>query len=170
MKQTDSAISTAESEVQALASTEVLAEYIRILRESLCLPASVVRIKCDSTSAIVLATGEGSWRTKSAANKVHQVKEKVENGFIEVTYVSTKDQCADSLTKYLKGGENQQKANKQLSLIDLDSWLPGDGLVARAKKVRLSDKIDLFEPIVQCIFFRVRMFQRTLVNSLPLKT
>ena len=35
MKQTDSAISTAESEVQALASTEVLAEYIRTLRESL---------------------------------------------------------------------------------------------------------------------------------------
>ena len=32
MKQTDSAISTAESEVQALASTEVLAEYIRTLR------------------------------------------------------------------------------------------------------------------------------------------
>ena len=43
MKQTDSAIRTAESEVQALASTEAPAEYIRILRESLCLPTSVVR-------------------------------------------------------------------------------------------------------------------------------
>ena len=64
MKQTDSAIGTAESEVQTLASTEVLAEYIRTLRESLCLPTSVSRIKCDNTGAIVLATGEGSWRTK----------------------------------------------------------------------------------------------------------
>ena len=113
MKQTESTISTAESEVQALASTEVLAEYIRTLRESLFLPTSVVRIKCDNTAAIVLATGEGSWRTKSAANKVYQVKEKVQNGLIEITYVSTKDQCADSLTKYLKGGEPQKKANLQ---------------------------------------------------------
>ena len=121
MKQTDSTISTAESEVQALAITEVLAEYIRTLRESLCLPTSVVRIKCDHTAAIVLATGEGSWRTKSAANKVYQVKEKVHNGLIEVTYVSMKDQCADSLTKYLKGGETQKKANLQLSLI----WICG---------------------------------------------
>ena len=52
MKQTDSAISTAESEVQALASTEVLAEYIRTLRESLCSPTSVVRKKCDNITAI----------------------------------------------------------------------------------------------------------------------
>ena len=77
-----------------------MAEYIRTFRESLCLSTPVVRIKCDNTAAIVLATGEGSWRTKSAANNVHQVKEKVQNGLIEVTYVSTHDQCADSLTKY----------------------------------------------------------------------
>ena len=38
MKQTEVSLSSAESEVQALASTEVLAEYIRTLRESLCLP------------------------------------------------------------------------------------------------------------------------------------
>ena len=76
MKQTDSAIRTSESEVRALASTEVLAEYIRTLRESLCLPTSVVRMRCENAAAIVLATGEGSWRTKSAANKVHQVKRK----------------------------------------------------------------------------------------------
>ena len=33
-------------------------------------------MKCDNAAAIVLATGEGSWRTKSAANKVYAVKEK----------------------------------------------------------------------------------------------
>ena len=109
MKQIESSISTAESEVQALASTEVLAEYIRILRESLCLPTSVVELRCDNTAAIVLATGEGSWRTKSAANKVHAVKEKVDHGYIGVSYVSTKDQCADSLTKYLE----EERTNKE---------------------------------------------------------
>ena len=106
----------------------------------------MVRIKCDNTAAIVLATGEGSWRTKSAANKVHQVKEKVENGLIEVFDVGTKDQCADSLTKYLKGGENQQKANKQLSLIDLDNWLPGNALAARAERVRFQIRLICSNP------------------------
>ena len=153
MKQTESSISTAESEVQALASTEVMAEYIRTLRESLCLTTPVVRIKCDNTAAIVLATGEGSWRTKSAANRVYQVKEKVQNGLIEVTYVSTHDQCADSLTKYLKGAESQKKANLQLSLIDLDSWLPGKDLITRAKKVRFQDNyFGIFQPVVKRIF------------------
>ena len=76
----------------------------------------------------------------------------MENGFIEESYVSTKDQFEDSLTKYLKGGENQQKANKQLSLIDMDNWLPGKGLVTGAKRVRFSDKVDLFEPKVKRIF------------------
>ena len=122
------------------------------MRESLCLPTSVVRIKCDNTAAIVLATGEGSWRTKSAANKVYQVKEKVQNGLIEITYVSTKDQCADSLTKYLKGGEPQKKANLQLSLIDLDSWLPEKDLITRAKEVRFSSEFEFFQPVVKRVF------------------
>ena len=38
MKQSEVSLSSAESEVQALASTEVLADYIKTLRESLCLP------------------------------------------------------------------------------------------------------------------------------------
>merc|ERR1712240_217341 len=153
MKQTESTISTAASEVQALASTEVMAEFIRTLRESLCLSTPVVMIKCDNTGAIVLATGEGSWRTKSAANKVHQVKERVQNGLVEVTYVSTHDQCADSRTKYLKGAEPQKKANLQLSLIDLDSWLPGKDLITRAKKVRFHDnRFGIFQPVAKRIF------------------
>merc|ERR1711989_15860 len=153
MKQTESLVSTAESEVQALATTEVMAEYIRALRESLCLSTPIVRIKCDNTAAIVLATGEGSWRTKTAANKVYQIKEKVLKGLIEVTYVSTHDQCADSLTKYLQGAEAQRKANLQLSLIDLDSWLPGKDLITRVKKVRFRDnRFGIFQPGVKRIF------------------
>ena len=125
------------------------------------------RIKCDNTAAIVLATGEGSWRTKSAANKVHQVKEKVENGLIEVTYVSTKDQCADSLTKYLKGGEIQKKASMQLSLIDLDHWLPGKDLVTRAKKVQFSTGLSCSNLLLNIFSVRIRMFQRILEIPLP---
>ena len=77
MKHTEISLSSAESEIHALASIEVLADYIQTLRESLCLPTPVLELMCDNKAAIVLATGEGSWRTKSATNKVYAVKEKV---------------------------------------------------------------------------------------------
>ena len=69
MKQTEVSVSTAESEVQALASADLLADYVKTLRESLCLPTPTIEIRCDNTAAIVLSTGEGSWRITSAANK-----------------------------------------------------------------------------------------------------
>ena len=87
MKQSEVSSSSAESEVQALAMTGVLAEYVATLRESLCLPTPTVEIRCDNTAAIVLATGEGSWRTKSAANKVNAIREKVEHGMVKISYV-----------------------------------------------------------------------------------
>ena len=74
-----------------------------------------MELKCESSAARVLATGEGSWRTKSAANKVYAVKEEVDYGMLAVSYVSTLDQCADSLTKFLKGGQDQKRANAHLS-------------------------------------------------------
>ena len=139
MKQSEVSLSSAESEVQALASTDVLAEYVKTLRESLCLPTPVVELRCDNIAAIVLAAGDGSWRTKSAANKVHAVKEKVENEKLKVTYVGTRDQCADSLTKFLRGGQEQIRACGHLSLIDLEKWLPRKmELVAEARGIKLS--------------------------------
>ena len=69
-----------------------------------------MELKCDNTAAIVLATGEGSWRTKAAADKVNSLREKVEKGKLKISYVGTKEQCADSLTKFLRGGPDQNKA------------------------------------------------------------
>merc|ERR1711867_98811 len=90
MKQSEVSLSTAESEVQALAMTGVLADYVATLRESLCLTTPTVEIRCDNKAAIVLSTGEGSWRTKSAANKVHSIREKVEKGMLRISFVGTK--------------------------------------------------------------------------------
>ena len=76
MKQTEVSTSTAESEVQAVASTDTLGDYVKTLRESLCLPTPTIELRGDNDASIVLSIGEGSWRTKSAANKVYAVKEK----------------------------------------------------------------------------------------------
>ena len=73
MKQSEVSVNIVESEVQALASADLLGDYVKTLRESRC-PTPTSEIRCDNAAAIVLSTGEGSWRTKSAANKVYAVK------------------------------------------------------------------------------------------------
>ena len=84
-KQPAGSINTTESEVQAVASTEQLGEYVKALRESTCKPRPDVELGCDNTSAIVLSIGEGSWRTKSLANKVYYVREEVELDLLKTT-------------------------------------------------------------------------------------
>ena len=132
MKQTEVSTSSAESEVQALASTEMLADYVTTLRESLCLPTPTIELRCDNTAAIVLATGEGSWRTKSAANEVYAVKEKVDKGKLKISYVGTKEQCVDALTKFLRSGTDQVKAREHLSLVDVRDCQIGRGEQAKS--------------------------------------
>ena len=110
-KQPASVLNVAESEVHACACTANLADYVKALRESICLPTPNIEIKCDNTAAITLATGEGSWK-RSAANKVYFLREPAEFGFARVEHVSTTLQAADSLTKFLTGGTSQKNARE----------------------------------------------------------
>ena len=65
------------------------------------------------------------WRTKSTANKVARVKEKIDAlNSVRVVYESTKTQHADSLTKFLKSGQEQKKALQQLSLEEIVTEVP----------------------------------------------
>ena len=73
------------------------------LRESVGLPLLEVKIRCDKRAAIVLAYGEGAWKTKALANRVPWIWEAVKLGDISVEYVSAHDQRADSLTKFVPG-------------------------------------------------------------------
>ena len=88
------------------------------LRESVGLPLLEVKIRCDSRAAIVLASGEGTWKTKALANRVSWIREAVKLGDISVEYVSTHDQYADSLTKFVPG-VTQTKARQDLPLESL---------------------------------------------------
>ena len=108
-----------------------------------------MEIRCDNTAAIALASGEGSWRTKAAANKVAAVRERVEHGKLKISYVGTKEQCADSLTKFLRGGPDQNKAREHLSLVSLEDWISGRGAHVKACGLRNSFRAtDSFGPRV----------------------
>ena len=122
-KQPQVAKSTADSEVTAMASTAILGDYVKTLRESLFIPTPYFDLKCDNRAAIVLATGEGSWKTKALANRVQGVKEAVERGEIFVTYIGTREQAADCLTKFLPG-PMMSDARKQMSLYKLKDFTP----------------------------------------------
>ena len=153
MKQSATSLSSAESEVQALAMAGVLADFVSTLRESLCLPTQVMEIRCDNTAAIVLASGEGSWKTKAAANKVAAIRERVEQGELKISYVGTKEQCADSLTKFLRGGPDQHKAREHLSLVSLEDCVSGRGAHVKACGLRNSFRVtDSFGPRVSRVF------------------
>ena len=117
-KQPKSVLNVAESEVHACACTSNIADYIKELRESLCLPTPNVEIRCDSEAAITLATGEGSWKTEAAANNIYYLRELVAFELVTVNHVPTKLQAADSLTKFLKGGSDQKIARELLGLDD----------------------------------------------------
>ena len=119
-KQAKSVLSTAESEAYACACTTNIADYVKELRESLCLPTPMMMIKCDNKAAIVLATGEGSWKTKGAANKVYYLRELVALKLAKVEFVATNEQAADSLTKFLRNGSQQSKARELLGVEDVN--------------------------------------------------
>ena len=94
----------------------VSVEFVKALRESVCLDTRFIEIRCDNKAAIVLATGEGSWRTKALANKVYNIREQVEHGTASVNYVESSLQSADSLTKFMKSAPIQARACSQLAM------------------------------------------------------
>ena len=125
-----------------------------------------MELRCDNTAAIILATGEGSWRTKSAANKVYWVKERVDSGRLKVIYVNTLDQCADSLTKFLKGGQDQKRASAHLSLIELRNWTTRKGPKPRADGVHsVQKRPEVFGPRVSQAFCLEPVFSGSNVST-----
>ncbi|WP_353239609.1 reverse transcriptase domain-containing protein [Limnohabitans sp.] len=100
-KQPQVAKSTADAEVTALSATLGMAENVKALLCSMRVPVELINVMCDNKAAIVLSTGEGSWKTKALANRVYYVREAVRLGLVTVNFVATDRQKSDSLSKFL---------------------------------------------------------------------
>ncbi|KXJ11144.1 Copia protein [Exaiptasia diaphana] len=97
------ALSTAEAEYMALASTAQEAVWLRQLLSDLKIkPTSATLIFEDNQAAICLAKNpQFHGRAKHIDIKYHFVREQVTNGNIEVKYCRSEDMVADMMTKGL---------------------------------------------------------------------
>ena len=96
------ALSTAESELEALTTTVKEAAWLSRLSKCLGFNQAPLTIHEDNQAAIVLVKDHKfSERTKHMDVRYFYVREKISDGTIIVNYVPTKDQLADIFTKPL---------------------------------------------------------------------
>ncbi|KAM1202240.1 hypothetical protein ACFX2J_018216 [Malus domestica] len=102
-KQDSVSRSSTEAEYKALAHTAADIAWIRsVLKDMAVILNSSPVIYCDNKSAIAISANPVFHsRIKHLVTNYHFVKEKVQQGDLQVQYVSTEDQTADILTKGL---------------------------------------------------------------------
>lgn len=95
------ALSSTEAEYVALSSAVCELVWIKQLTKEInCEMRNPTRILCDNQSAIKLASMDAFRpRTKHIDIRHHHIRERVDEGIINIEYVSTNDMAADSLTK-----------------------------------------------------------------------
>ena len=101
VKQSQVPRSTAESEVTSLALGGIVLEGVVALLESMNLRVTKATLWGDNAASICLTQGQGSWRTRCLTNKANALRQRVESGDLIVSFVGTKDQKGDGLTKCL---------------------------------------------------------------------
>jgi hypothetical protein len=119
-KQTVVTRSTAEAEFRAMASGLCELMWIKMLLIELQLHQSVpLQLYCDNQAAInIVHNPVHHDRTKHVEIDRHFIKEKLEKGVLQVTYVKSVDQLADVLTKGMSVVSFARTCNK-MGLIDI---------------------------------------------------
>jgi hypothetical protein len=101
-KQSVVALSTTEAEYIALAAATKEALWLHSLLQELDFHHEAIQVHVDNQSAIKISQNpELHKRTKHIDVRFHFVREACNRGDIQVLFVSSKNQCADILTKAL---------------------------------------------------------------------
>lgn len=119
-KQPTVALSTMEAEYMALSAATQEAVWWRGLRGELFGAQDAVPISCDNRSALCLAEKEIGYspRTKHIDMRHHFVREKLNDGTIQIHHVGSDLQKADVLTKAVPTPKFVE-ATKQLGLFQI---------------------------------------------------
>ena len=98
-RQTNSAMSTCESEVAAAAQSFVCCEGLRCLLEEWELELLPPILLVDNKSALTVLELGGSWRTRYFAVRAARIAEEYARERVQLRYCATKVMAADGLTK-----------------------------------------------------------------------
>ena len=82
-------------------STVQMGEGLQAVLVSMSIGCIGFRVRCDNSAAITIASGSGTWKSRSILNRLHYVRQAVESGVVDLTFVGTNGQLADLLTKCL---------------------------------------------------------------------
>ncbi|MFS7918608.1 putative RNA-directed DNA polymerase [Helianthus anomalus] len=126
-KQKVVALSSAEAEFRGVARGLAEVLWIRkLLTEIGFLPTTATKIMCDNKAAIQISENPVQHdRTKHVEVDRHFIKEKLEEGIIELPYIASKDQLVDILTKAVNGNAFSCCLSK-LSVCDPTTQLEGE--------------------------------------------
>ena len=132
--QPTTASSTAEAEYISLYFGGQQAAWLRNFYEELYSPLDhPIQIYCDSQPAIAILKNEGNHaHSRYFHIRYHVVRERVENGEIEVDYIGTDSNIADVLTKALNGPKTSAAVDR-MGLRDLNTVLYPEPTVQTAE-------------------------------------
>ena len=102
-RQASVTLSTAESELQAVIDGSVGMLGLEAMLLDLEVEPRAKRIASDSTSALAIGSGTGSWRTRHLRLKAAWIQEMIEKGEVIAKHQPGLHQPADLLTKPLSG-------------------------------------------------------------------
>lgn len=102
-KQQSVAMSTAEAEYIALSAATSEACWLKELLLEFGININCITLYEDNQSAIKIAHNPGNRRVKHLDIKHYFIKEKLDNGIINIEYVCTNEQLGDLFTKPLGG-------------------------------------------------------------------
>ena len=97
------ATSTYEAEIMAISHGVTALQPVISMREEINFPLKLpVTVRCDNTAAIIFAGGMTTTKKSRHINiRYYHIRQASLDGRINVTYISTKEQGADILTKLL---------------------------------------------------------------------
>ena len=95
--------STAESELIEATDAHLHARTVMLMLAELDQNTSLIFLRCDNSAALSMVGESASraWRSRHISIRGHILDEAVREGEVQFTYVGTKEQRADGLTKGL---------------------------------------------------------------------
>ena len=106
--------STAEAEVNALATGELVNSSLKATLETMGMAVKST-LYGDNQAANQISTGRGTWKTRALSQKVNGIRSRTSRGLLKLEYIETTLMRADGLTKH-GGPQHAERVREHFGL------------------------------------------------------